>query len=287
MKWLMNRRKVIMYGGPFYALFFMLPWIPWTRTGEPSWLVGLHLIVCLFFYDAVLSFVLSAQCGLFTELTTKHSGRVRVIIYMEIAGLIGSFIILPVDAISKSVSDFKSFQVTTCVVAMVSMFFFWYTGYFATDEIAQVQNAEVEMTENPDTVPKDESEKKTGNAFVNALKEGWVSSKGIFTNRNFWCVVCGNFFHILRVTANSNFLAIFTEVLVSANGVLSVGSFGLSVYYTFCSFVPKVFSHRNLNLQRIYLIQLVIAYRYSLLASSKKVWSMEYIDVLCYVNCYQ
>lgn len=241
MKWLMNRRKVILFGGPFYAIFFMIPWIPWTQTGQPDWLVGIHLIVCLFFYDAVLSFVLSAQCGLFTELTTKHSGRVRVIIYMEIAGLIGSFIILPVDAISKSVSDFKTFQICTCVVALSSLFFFWYTGYFATDEIAQVQQTvQVELQDNPSAIPKAETVTSTDNAFLRVLKDGWISSKGIFTNRNFWCVVGGNFFHILRVTANSNFLAIYTEALVSFNGVLPVGTFGLSLYYTFCNFVPKV-----------------------------------------------
>jgi hypothetical protein len=54
-----------MYSGPLFALSFIIPWIPWA---ENSWMVGLHLIVALFIWDTLFTFVGLAICALFSEL---------------------------------------------------------------------------------------------------------------------------------------------------------------------------------------------------------------------------
>lgn len=79
---------MILYMGPIYSASFLLFWFPWA-TGTPAWLVGLHMLVALFVFDTMFSLVLSAYCGLFTELSTEHSDRVRVVIYMEISFFLG------------------------------------------------------------------------------------------------------------------------------------------------------------------------------------------------------
>lgn len=225
-RWFMNRRKVILYLGPIYALSFMVFWIPWSTAGEPSWVVGMHLLVSLFLYDSLVSFVLSAQCGLFTEYTTQHQGRVRVVVYLEIASLIAGFVILPVDAISRSLSDFHTFQICTAVVAVLASGFFFITGFFASDEVAQMDGSHADK-QKPETA-------------VESLKGGYRASKAILSNRDFWCVVLGNFFHIMRTTGDSNFLAILTEALLSPNGILTVGSIQISLFYTGCTVLSKV-----------------------------------------------
>lgn len=225
-RWLMKRRKVILYMGPVFSLSFMLFWIPWSTTGQPPWVVGMQLLVSLFFYDSMVSLVLSAQCGLFTEYTTNHRARVRMVVYMEIAVLLAGFVILPVDAISKSLSDFRAFQICTAVVAVLASGFFLITGLFASDEIAQ-------MTDSADTREKPAT-------AMEGVRQGRRAMKAIVANRDFWCAVLGNFFHIMRMTGDQNFLAILTEALLSPSGVLTVGSIQISLFYAGCTVFSKV-----------------------------------------------
>lgn len=82
--WMRNRRKVILYGSPLFALSFLLPWFPWTGPDGANWLIGVHLIVSLYIYDGMFSFVLLAWCSLFAEITTDHSNRVRAVKYMQV-----------------------------------------------------------------------------------------------------------------------------------------------------------------------------------------------------------
>jgi Na+/melibiose symporter-like transporter len=76
-KFTRTRRESIKYSGPLFALSFLLPWIPW---GDNSILVGLHLVVSLFIWDTMFTFVGLAQCALFTELSHDPSDRIKTMV---------------------------------------------------------------------------------------------------------------------------------------------------------------------------------------------------------------
>uniref|UniRef100_A0A914WHR8 Uncharacterized protein n=1 Tax=Plectus sambesii TaxID=2011161 RepID=A0A914WHR8_9BILA len=238
-KWLMNRRKVILYMGPFFSASFLIFWFPWTKE-NPPWIVGVHLLTSLFVYDSLFSFVLSAHCGLFTELSTEHSKRVRVVIYMEIASVIGSLAIFPVDKLSRSLADFAMFQWLCVAVAIISACCFLYTGLLAPREVAQVKQRielnSVETTNQAEVAQVVSDEATLYTSVMHGLKSSWQ----IIRERDFLCVVFANFFRIMRVIAASNFTAIFIEALVSPSGLLPKGSTEISIYYQLTQTLPPI-----------------------------------------------
>ncbi len=88
--WVKIRRKVVLFCSPFLGLTFLLFWFPWGRSPQaPQWVVGVHLIVALFLYDTMFTLVFSATSAMIAEATTKHKGRVRIVVWMEVAGILG------------------------------------------------------------------------------------------------------------------------------------------------------------------------------------------------------
>ena len=86
---LRSRRHSILYGAPFFALSFILTWLPWAdyeSRDTPAWLGGLQLMVVLCFYDALFTFVLLAQSSLFTELSIEQEERIefRLLRYAQV-----------------------------------------------------------------------------------------------------------------------------------------------------------------------------------------------------------
>ena len=67
-----DRHSSVLYGGPLYAIAFLLPWLPWKYYHEGDWLSGLHLVVSLRAFDSTLTFVQQAQCVLFAEIFTRY-----------------------------------------------------------------------------------------------------------------------------------------------------------------------------------------------------------------------
>lgn len=79
-----QRRLSILYGAPLYSLTFLLAWFPWRSYASGDWLTGLHLTVALCAFDALLTFVLLAQCALFAEISSNHQTRLRLIKYSQV-----------------------------------------------------------------------------------------------------------------------------------------------------------------------------------------------------------
>uniref|UniRef100_A0A914WUJ6 Uncharacterized protein n=1 Tax=Plectus sambesii TaxID=2011161 RepID=A0A914WUJ6_9BILA len=237
-RWVMSRRKVILYMGPLFSASFLLFWFPWT-TENPAWMVGLHLLVALFLYDTMFSLVLSAYCGLFTELSTEHSDRVRVVIYMEVSFLLGSMIIFPVDKLSRNLQDFHVFQYICVAAAILSALCFLYSGWFSPGEVAQVQQRlELEKLRGEDAVSIDDKEKH--DSLGKRAQTGLTSSWAIIKERDFLCVVLGNFFRVMRLIGSISFMTIFVETLISPSGFLPLESNSLSLFYQLCGSLPSI-----------------------------------------------
>jgi Na+/melibiose symporter-like transporter len=70
---------IMVYCGPIFALSFIVPWIPWGDDG--SWIVGVHLIIALFIWDTMFTFIGLALSALFTELAQNTEERITLIRY--------------------------------------------------------------------------------------------------------------------------------------------------------------------------------------------------------------
>ncbi|XP_040295919.1 transmembrane protein 180-like [Bufo bufo] len=207
------RRHSILYGAPFYALAFLLPWFPWKDYSEGEWLSGVHLVIALCIFDGLLTFVLLAQCALFAEISTKHENRLQLIKYNQVASLLGSSSILFCGLVSDNMEDFPSFQTFTVIVAVLSTACMCYTGVFGISQYEQREKS-------PEISGK--SEAALSWAAVLAL------TKQILTQRNFLLFVFMNFFQVFHATFCSNFMIIFADNLIPKD---ELPSFARSVMY--------------------------------------------------------
>nr|XP_006820107.1 PREDICTED: transmembrane protein 180-like [Saccoglossus kowalevskii] len=193
-----ERRLSILYGAPLFALCFLLPWFPWAGYEEsPNWVVGLHLLTSLCFYDALYTFVLLAQCAIFSEMSKQHDARLQLIRYAQCASLIGSSTVLWAELFSDSLHNFHMFQCYCICVACLSWMFMRYTGIHAT------------------TNYKIQGESNSPNARIQDTENSiWKLSKQIISEKNFLMFVTMNFCQVFHLAFGSNFLAMFGDALI-------------------------------------------------------------------------
>lgn len=92
---LQRRLFALRAGGIGLALAFMMLFVPWwpMRPGAPppaSWVVGLHMLVCMSCYDAALTWVCQAHNALLAELTTDNVVRAELGRHSSAAMMLGS-----------------------------------------------------------------------------------------------------------------------------------------------------------------------------------------------------
>ncbi|XP_020655191.3 transmembrane protein 180 isoform X1 [Pogona vitticeps] len=196
-----RRQFSILYGAPLYGLAFLLPWFPWKQYEENDWLSGLHLIISLCAFDGLLTFVLLAQCALFTEISTKHESRLQLIKYNQVATLVGSTSILFCGLITDNMENFNYFQVFVVVVGAVATVCMCYTGLYSTTEYEQQEIV------------------ADGSQLGSAERDlSWSSvillTKQILTQRNFLLFVTMNFFQVFHLAFCNNFMMIFADNLI-------------------------------------------------------------------------
>ncbi|XP_018424879.1 PREDICTED: transmembrane protein 180-like [Nanorana parkeri] len=213
------RRRSILFGAPFYALAFLIPWFPWKVYTEGEWLSGIHLVVALCIFDGMLTFVLLAQCALFTEISTKHESRVQLIKYNQVASLLGSSSILFCGLVSDNMENIPRFQTFAVCLAVLSTACMCYTGLFG---VSQYEHKVLESNSRSDT------------------SLSWTSvltlTKEILTQKNFLLFVSMNFFQVFHATFCSNFMMIFADNLIPKD---ALPSFVKSIMYGAGSIFPQ------------------------------------------------
>ncbi|XP_020788248.1 transmembrane protein 180-like isoform X1 [Boleophthalmus pectinirostris] len=194
-----KRRLSILYGAPLYSLAFLLAWFPWRSYNPGDWMSGVHLMVALCAFDALLTFVLLAQCALFAEISNHHQSRLRLVKYSQVASLIGSSSILLSGVVSRNMEDFASFQTFTVVIAVLSCGCMLYTGFYCDS-----------CFDNKVTEPKDQVSHNISNSISLMQSQIWQ----ILTNRDFQLFVLMNFCQVFILAFFNNFTLIFTEHLI-------------------------------------------------------------------------
>lgn len=192
-----KRRLSILYGAPLYSLAFLLAWFPWRSYYPGDWLSGIHLMVALCAFDALLTFVLLAQCALFAEISSHHQSRLRLIKYSQVAMLIGSFSILFCGVLSKNMEDYGSFQAFAVLTAVLSCGCMLYSGFHCE---SRFDNKHL----------KDEASENVGISFTLLQSQIWQ----ILTNKDFQHFVAMNFCQVFLLAFFNNFTLIFTEHLI-------------------------------------------------------------------------
>nr|XP_057905828.1 transmembrane protein 180-like [Doryrhamphus excisus] len=199
-----HRRLSILYGAPLYSLAFLIAWFPWRNYEPGDWLSGFHLMAALCAFDAMLTFVLLAQCALFAEISGNHQNRLRLIKYSQVASLLGSSSVLFCGMLSKNMEDFAAFQAFSVIIAILSCCCMLYTGLHSESRFDD-KGLQMDEKECCDRSPKSFS---VSFSMVKTLT--WQ----ILINRDFRLFVFMNFFQVFMLAFFSNFTMIFAEHLI-------------------------------------------------------------------------
>jgi Na+/melibiose symporter-like transporter len=191
------RRLSILYGAPFFAISFLVPWFPWGDYSEPTWLAGVQLTFALCFYDTLFTFVLLAQCALFAEISHHQADRIRLVRYWQVAGLVGSTSVFFSNYFSDNLTDYVSFQWTTIVIAILSLVALVYSGLYTHSDY-------------------DKAATETLHSAVPAAPPSSIWRQGfqILFQRNALSFILMNFLQVLHVTWLSNFTGIICDSLI-------------------------------------------------------------------------
>lgn len=200
-----KRRLSILYGAPLYSLAFLLAWFPWRSYSPGDWMSGVHLMVALCAFDALLTFVLLAQCALFAEISSHHQSRLRLVKYNQVASLIGSSSILFCGVLSKNMEDLGSFQAFAVLIAVLSCGCMLYSGFHCESRF-------------DNKLSEDEASKNVGISFTLLQSQIWQ----ILINRDFQYFVVMNFWQVFMLAFFNNFTLIFTEHLIPPDALPSL-----------------------------------------------------------------
>lgn len=126
---------------------------------------------------------------------------------------------------------------------------------------------------------------ETNNSLGKSAIVGIKSSWSILRERDFLCVVLGNFFRTMRLIANVNFMTIFTETLVSPSGTLPLESDDLSLFYQLNGSLPSVRCIHSISMNIIYALQIAFILMWPALFKFGP-WTVNTIQgVLSCINC--
>ncbi|XP_071146155.1 transmembrane protein 180-like [Mytilus edulis] len=222
-KFTKTRRESIMYSGPLFAISFLLPWIPW---GDNSFIVGIHLIVSLFIWDTLFTFVGLAQCTLSTELSTNLSDRITLNRYSSIGSLLGASSVMVLEYTSDSLHNFRAFQTTAVILTICSCTLFWYAGRNAHTEYDVKQLSTTGKEDNDDI-----SHNKT------TRESYWRQTIQILSDRNFISFVVANFCQEFHRAFLSSFMAILGDHLISDQ---DISRSGRKMFYGAVTIMPQL-----------------------------------------------
>lgn len=198
-----TRRESILYAAPFFALSFLVPWFGWREENTPAAFVGLHLIVSLFFWDTMFTFIGLAACSLFTEISQDQDMRIKLTRFGQLGSLLGSTSIWVIEYSSSSLLNFHMFQVTCCVIAVCAWLLMRYTGLTAHTEYDLKKMSSEKNSKEGDEI----NHNKKPQSY---LKMTWQ----ILKERDFLSFVVTNFFQEFHLTFLGNFTVIICDQLV-------------------------------------------------------------------------
>ncbi len=137
-RWGSRRLIYIKYGGPIWALTFMLVWIPWSLTDQ--WIIFIHYVVTICAFDTMLTLVLLVWLAVLPEMTMDIDERNKAQFF---AGILGTIVVLPIFImIAAMPPNSDAFRFLMLIFAIVSIIFLWLTAQMC-EEKPEFQNDQV------------------------------------------------------------------------------------------------------------------------------------------------
>ena len=225
--WVKSRRHSILYGALPFVISFLLPWFPWSdyTASSDSVFAGIQLLVVLCLYDAVFTFVLLAQCALFTEMSQRQDDRLRLVRYSQVASLIGASSVFFCNLFSSNLENYGTFQLCCVVIAIIAFLCISYTGKHANTEydVSEVlHDTDIllggggSQSQRSSSSPSpSKSSGDMGSSARTAELSYWRQTIQIFSQRSFTSFVLMNFCQIFHSVFLTNFTGIICDQLIS------------------------------------------------------------------------
>ncbi len=118
-KWGSRRIIYIKYGGPIWALTFLLVWFPWSL--ENQFIIFLHYVISICLFDTLLTLVVLVWLATLPEMTPdldqRNKAQFLVIVLGTISFVVAFIILFPMSPISPE------FRISTIIIAIISTIF--------------------------------------------------------------------------------------------------------------------------------------------------------------------
>jgi len=137
-KWGSRRLIYIKYGGPIWALTFLLVWFPWSFDNQ--FIIFLHFVISICLFDTMLTLVVLCWMALLPEMTSDIDERNKANFF---ALLLGAIAVVPVLIILGAMKPTTQiFQFITIIVAIIATVFLLLVAKMC-EERPEFQNDEV------------------------------------------------------------------------------------------------------------------------------------------------
>ncbi|MHA1293427.1 MAG: MFS transporter [Promethearchaeota archaeon] len=102
-KWGSRRIIYIKYGGPIWALTFILIWIPWSYNNQ--FIIFLHYVISICLFDTMLTLVILTWMALLPEMTSDIDERNKINFFILLIGLfaVAPFMVLIAEMKTTSI----------------------------------------------------------------------------------------------------------------------------------------------------------------------------------------
>ncbi|MHA1436501.1 MAG: MFS transporter [Promethearchaeota archaeon] len=137
-KWGSRRIIYIKYGGPIWALTFILIWIPWSYNNQ--FIIFLHYVISICLFDTMLTLVILTWMALLPEMTSDIDERNKINFFILLIGLFAVAPFMVLIAEMKTTSN--SFRMLMIIIAIISTICLLIVAYTA-EEKPEFQKDEV------------------------------------------------------------------------------------------------------------------------------------------------
>lgn len=120
-KWGSRRLVYIKWGGPIWALTFLLLWYPWSLTNQL--VIFLHYVISLCLFDTMLTLIVLAWMALLPEMTTDHDERNKANFYTGVVGLVAALpFLLILGEMNPTTELFRNINVFIAVISTICLY---------------------------------------------------------------------------------------------------------------------------------------------------------------------
>ena len=207
-----RRLPRIRFGGPLWALSFVLMWFPWGDGTSSPTLAGVHLVATLILYDGWLSYTLINHQALLADMTGDTVERERCNMYGAACQILGSGAIFAAH-LCWDIHNLYVFRIFAVVAAAISCL-----GFYATSNSPHITEKAAHQLGSS---PRCKSDTPSLAMFTRQASK----------QRNLWVFILMGVWQQFSCTFSTNFFSMFLVLLVGKH--LSNASQSAILYASF------------------------------------------------------